>query len=108
MSAIALSPATAHYREAFERLQPALGGSAARRAAAMERFAELGFPGAREEAWKYTSLRRLESRRFVPAAPTTAAGRRAGGVRRAATRARQWFAGGQPCRRRSAALRSAR
>ena len=37
----------------------------------MERFAELGFPGAREEAWKYTSLRRLESRRFVPAAPTT-------------------------------------
>ncbi len=37
----------------------------------MERFAELGFPGAREEAWKYTSLRRLESRRFAPAAPTT-------------------------------------
>jgi len=71
MSAMAPSPATAHYREAFERLQPQLGGSASRRAAAMQRFAELGFPGAREEAWKYTSLRRLESRRFVPAAPTT-------------------------------------
>ena len=71
MSALALSPATAHYREAFERLQPQLGGTVARRVAAMERFTELGFPGAREEAWKYTSLRRLESRRFVPAAPTT-------------------------------------
>jgi Fe-S cluster assembly protein SufD len=71
MSVIAPSPATAHYREAFENLRSTLGGSASRRAAAMERFAELGFPGAREEAWKYTSLRRLESRRFVPAAPAT-------------------------------------
>jgi Fe-S cluster assembly protein SufD len=72
MSAIAPSPATVHYRDAFERLQPVLAGAATRRAAAMERFAELGFPGARDEAWKYTSLRRLESRRFVPAtAPTT-------------------------------------
>ncbi len=71
MSAIAPSPATAHYREAFERLQPILGGAVARRAAAMERFVELGFPAAREEAWKYTSLRRLESRRFVPAALAT-------------------------------------
>ena len=71
MSATAPSPATVYYRAAFERLQPALGGSATRRAAAIERFAELGFPGARDEAWKYTSLRRLESRRFVPAAPTT-------------------------------------
>jgi len=71
MSAMTPSPATAHYREAFERLQPVLGGSASHRAAAMERFAELGFPGTRDEAWKYTSLRRLESRRFVPAAPAT-------------------------------------
>jgi Fe-S cluster assembly protein SufD len=38
----------------------------------MQRFVELGFPGAREEAWKYTNLRRLESRRFVPAAPGSA------------------------------------
>ena len=71
MSVVAPSPATVHYREAFERLQSALGGSASRRAAAMERFAELGFPGARDEAWKYTSLRRLESRRFVPATTAT-------------------------------------
>lgn len=60
------SPAVAHYREAFERVQPTLRGSPARRAAALARFAELGFPGAREEAWKYTSLRRLEARRFAP------------------------------------------
>jgi Fe-S cluster assembly protein SufD len=54
-------------------MQSTLGGSALRRAVAMARFAELGFPGAREEAWKYTSLRRLESRRFMPATPTIAA-----------------------------------
>ena len=59
MSAIASSPATVHYREAFARLQPQLGGTASLRVAAMQRFAELGFPGARDEAWKYTSLRRL-------------------------------------------------
>jgi Fe-S cluster assembly protein SufD len=37
------------------------------RAQAFARFAELGFPAARDDAWKYTSLRRLESRRFQPA-----------------------------------------
>jgi Fe-S cluster assembly protein SufD len=62
------SPAVAHYREAFERVRPVLPGSPARRAEAMARFAELGFPGTREEAWKYTTLRRLEARRFTPAA----------------------------------------
>jgi Fe-S cluster assembly protein SufD len=62
------TPALTHYREAFERLRPALRGPAAQRAAAMERFAELGFPGPREEAWKYTNLRRLEARRFTPPA----------------------------------------
>jgi Fe-S cluster assembly protein SufD len=30
----------------------------------MEQFVAQGFPGARDEAWKYTSLRRLEGRRF--------------------------------------------
>jgi Fe-S cluster assembly protein SufD len=58
------SPAVEHYRAAFERLRPALAGPGAPRAAALERFAQLGFPAAREEAWRYTSLRRLESRRF--------------------------------------------
>jgi len=73
MNATSLAPAIAHYRDAFEHLRPALAGAPSQRAAAMQRFVELGFPGAREEAWKYTNLRRLESRRFVPAAPGTAA-----------------------------------
>jgi len=59
----------AHYRAAFEVLDGGEAQAAAQRAAAFEHFAALGFPGAREEAWKYTSLRRLESRRFaVPGA----------------------------------------
>jgi Fe-S cluster assembly protein SufD len=65
------SPVVAHYRDVFERVRPSLHGSPARRAAAFARFSELGFPGPREEAWKYTSLRRLEARRF--AAPAEAA-----------------------------------
>src|SRR3954469_919718 len=76
MTSLALTPATQHYRDAFEQVRPQLRGSAARRSAALARFLELGFPHAREEAWKYTNLRRLESRRFVPAtrgAVTTAA-----------------------------------
>jgi Fe-S cluster assembly protein SufD len=68
MSEPALASAAQHYRDAFEQLRPGLRGSPARREAAMARFTELGFPGAREEAWKYTSLRRLETRRFAPAA----------------------------------------
>ena len=67
MNQPATSGVVAHYREAFERLRPALRGSPARRAAAFARFAELGFPTTREEAWKYTNLRRLETRRFEPA-----------------------------------------
>ncbi len=67
------APAVAHYRDAFERVRPALPGSHACRSAAMARFAELGFPSPRDEAWKYTSLRRLESRRFEPATPGSAA-----------------------------------
>jgi len=66
MSASALSPTVTRLRDEFERVRPALLGAPAVRAAAMARFTELGFPGAREEAWKYTSLRRLESRKFAP------------------------------------------
>jgi Fe-S cluster assembly protein SufD len=54
----------AHYRAAFEAASARHAGTAAQRAAAFERFAALGFPGPRDEAWKYTSLRRLEARRF--------------------------------------------
>jgi Fe-S cluster assembly protein SufD len=35
---------------------------------AMRRFLELGLPTTREESWRYTSLRRLAARSFVPAA----------------------------------------
>lgn len=66
MSEAARTPAVDHYRQAFDALRPTLAG-ADQREAALERFAELGFPGPREEAWKYTSLRRLEGRRFAPA-----------------------------------------
>jgi Fe-S cluster assembly protein SufD len=66
MNAVVAEP-VAHYRAAFESLRGGAGDTGAQRAAAFERFAALGFPPPREEAWKYTSLRRLESRRF-PAA----------------------------------------
>jgi Fe-S cluster assembly protein SufD len=54
-----------HYREAFAALA-ARDDATAERSAAFERFAALGFPGPRDEAWRYTNLRRLESRRFAP------------------------------------------
>jgi Fe-S cluster assembly protein SufD len=58
----------AQYRAAFEALGAADRAGAAERRAAFERFAALGFPPERDEAWKYTSLRRLASRRFTPPA----------------------------------------
>jgi Fe-S cluster assembly protein SufD len=73
MSSAAAEPVVAHYRAALESLQAGPGESTAQRAAAFERFAALGFPGPREESWKYTSLRRLESRRFPPRATGDAA-----------------------------------
>jgi Fe-S cluster assembly protein SufD len=59
----------APYREAFEIVRAQANGAAAQRAAAFARFEELGFPPQGEEAWKYTNLRRLESRRFDLARP---------------------------------------
>jgi Fe-S cluster assembly protein SufD len=61
------SPAVARLRESYEGLRSTLPGPTARRDAAIARFVELGFPQPREEAWKYTNLRRLESRKFTPA-----------------------------------------
>jgi len=83
MNAVVAEPVE-HYRAAFESLRAREGGRAAHRAAAFERFAALGFPGPREEAWKYTSLRRLAARRFpapgtdglAPALPEALAGHR--------------------------------
>src|SRR5690606_15160188 len=40
------------------------------RRAAFDHFAARGFPTQRVEAWKYTNLRRLLSRRFQPAPGT--------------------------------------
>lgn len=59
--------AVAHYREIFAASAERQSDSASLREAAFARFTELGFPGPREESWKYTPLRRLEARRFVPA-----------------------------------------
>jgi len=63
MSAANAGP-LAHYRAELDVARSRDPVGAAQRAAAFERFAALGFPAAREEAWKYTSLRRLESRRL--------------------------------------------
>jgi len=64
MNSAAASP-VAHYREVFSASALRQSGSAHLREAAFARFSELGFPGPREESWKYTSLRRLEARRFA-------------------------------------------
>lgn len=65
MNAVA-TDVIAPYRAAFEAAPHATALTTAARAAAFEHFAGLGFPAARDEAWKYTSLRRLESRKFTP------------------------------------------
>jgi Fe-S cluster assembly protein SufD len=67
MSAAVATEALAPYSAAFESIRSSAGETEAARVQAFARFAELGFPSARDEAWKYTSLRRLESRRFQPA-----------------------------------------
>jgi len=71
MNAAVLPAALAPYRAAFESARH--GDTATVRGAAFEHFVESGFPSPRDEAWKYTSLRRLESRRFTDA-PVTAPG----------------------------------
>lgn len=55
------------YRALFAARPQADGAMGALRKAAFERFAIAGFPTQRDEGWKYTNLRRLESRSFVPA-----------------------------------------
>ncbi|KPV41764.1 hypothetical protein AN478_00880 [Thiohalorhabdus denitrificans] len=57
---------TALFEQGRERLPGAdAGWVAERRRAAMNRFAETGFPAPRNEEWKYTSLRPLEKRAFA-------------------------------------------
>lgn len=72
MNAVVAGPIDG-YREAFEAARPTFGAAVAARTAAFERFAELGFPVARDEAWKYTSLRRLAARHFAARSASTTA-----------------------------------
>ena len=65
MSAAVARDVLEPYRTAFEVARAAAGDTAAAREQAFARFEELGLPAPRDDAWKYTSLRRLESRRFV-------------------------------------------
>ena len=55
----------------FARAAPMLSGArvpwlASVRRAALERFAETGFPTGRDEEWKYTSVAAIEKRAFAP------------------------------------------
>jgi Fe-S cluster assembly protein SufD len=62
-TATQLSPALERYRQAFESRFASDRLVDARREA-LHRFLAAGFPTPRNEAWKYTNLRRLESRAF--------------------------------------------
>jgi Fe-S cluster assembly protein SufD len=71
MNDVLLPAALAPYRSAFESVGATSPDTAALRSAAFDHFVAAGFPSARDEAWKYTRLRRLETRRFcvAPVAP---------------------------------------
>jgi Fe-S cluster assembly protein SufD len=70
MNATKVNEATRdHYREQFAQLESRRVVARApwlqrTRAAAFERFAELGFPTLRDEDWKYTSVATIEKRAF--------------------------------------------
>jgi Fe-S cluster assembly protein SufD len=83
MNAVAPPAALAPYRAAFESARARPPDTAALRSAAFDHFVEAGFPSTRDEAWKYTSLRRLESRKFSaePAADDRAQRSAASGTR---------------------------
>src|SRR5438874_9654341 len=52
----------------FEQEQPAAPAwSRELRTTAIERFAELGFPGSRDEEWRFTNLQPLAAVAFQPA-----------------------------------------
>ena len=67
-------PAMQALTEAWEALAPADGELGHLRARAWALFSEAGFPTTRDEAWKYTSLRRVERRRFRAELPVEAPG----------------------------------
>ncbi|HEY4367296.1 MAG TPA: Fe-S cluster assembly protein SufD [Steroidobacteraceae bacterium] len=77
MNAIVANSASAaleRYRALFEARYSASDALTAMRRSALERFISAGFPTQRNEDWKYTNLRRLESRNFTAgnAAPIAA------------------------------------
>ena len=59
MSAAVARDVLEPYRTAFGVVRAAAGDTAAVREQAFARFEELGLPAPRDDAWKYTSLRRL-------------------------------------------------
>jgi Fe-S cluster assembly protein SufD len=66
------SDATRQFVEQFAESESRLGGEFAPwlrqvQKAAMARFTQSGLPSSRDEQWKYTSIRPIEKRRFVPA-----------------------------------------
>lgn len=68
MSAVANNTAVstvARYRAAFESRFTSSDALTALRRAAFDEFSARGFPTTRDEEWKYTNLRRLESREFA-------------------------------------------
>jgi Fe-S cluster assembly protein SufD len=70
MTAIALDRtgnALERYRAAFDARYTEDDALTRLRRAALEEFLALGVPTPRDEAWKYTNLRRFEARSFTPA-----------------------------------------
>ncbi len=59
------------YAALFDGVRASLPGATAARASSFARFAELGFPTTRAEAWKYTNLKPLAE--LAPKAPAAAA-----------------------------------
>ncbi|HZE98026.1 MAG TPA: Fe-S cluster assembly protein SufD, partial [Planctomycetota bacterium] len=59
-----------HYRSDFQRVGKALPGFADLRRKAFERFAALGFPTGREEAWRFTDVTPIAEIPFKPASGT--------------------------------------
>lgn len=67
MSAVASKVSSVErYRALLNQRLQASPALADLRERAFERFASMGFPTQREEDWKYTNLRRLEARSFIP------------------------------------------
>lgn len=73
---------TERYLEAFKQQGPGLAGQslpwlAAMREDAISRFGELGFPGTKNEDWKYTSVASLARTEFAQVDPSLVDARRA-------------------------------